>query len=391
MSDLVLADKDMSAMLADALAKYKEVTEAATGKGVTLAPGDPRRLHLQTFLLLLAQLRALIDFAGKQSLLRFVSEEFIDELAALWGESRLPPLPSKCTERFHFSSTAAHTVAAGVRVSDGTNLWRVTEDTTATDDHVDAPVECTENGVATNGIAEGQIDTLVDPSLVPGCSSVENITETISGRDVEGLEDFRARLRDVPEARSTCGPRTAYQAAALEASASVADAVALGPDDAGEMAGYPPSPGDVVVVLIQGARDDAGALESVVPDPDDGLLDTVLEALSAEDVRPLTDNVSTKAAEFVDFDNHVTIYIGRSRSKQASQILLAAEEAHAEWLLWQQSKIGRDINPDELTKRLLAVGVKRVVIADPAFQVLLRDQSARCSYSQLIYAGVEDD
>ena len=80
----------------------------------------------------------------------------------------------------------------------------------------------------------------------------------------------RERLRDAPESRSTCGPRTAYEAAAAAASASVADAVALGPDDAIEMAGSPPGPGEVFVLLLEGERDDNGTLISVVPEPGAG-------------------------------------------------------------------------------------------------------------------------
>ncbi len=392
MADPVLAQKDPAAVLAQALADYKAATVSAQNpNGVTLAPADPRRLHLQALLLLLSQQRALIDFSGKQSLLRFVSDLWIDELAALWGEERLPAKPSECTERFHFATVAARTVAEGVRVTDGVNIWRVTADTSATDDHIDAHVECIVTGGATNSVATGQIDTLVDPDLVPGCTGVENMTETISGRDIETLEEFRERLRDAPESRSTCGPRVAYEAAALEASASVADAVALGPDDGGSMSGAAPSPGQVLVLVIEGERDDAGNVISVVPEPSTGVLDAVGDALSPEDVRPLGDQVLRQAPVWSDFDAIVTYYIAESRSDSAADIQVAAQQAFADWLLWQQSAIGRDINPSELTTRLVNAGAKRAVVTEPAFTHLLRDQSARCIYQSLVYGGVEDD
>lgn len=385
MSDPTLAEKDPATVLAEALARYKETT------GVTLAPADPRRLHLLAVILLLAQQRALIDFSGKQSLLRFTSDEWIDELAALWGEERLPAAASECTQRFTYGESTAHTVPAGTRVTDGTNLFEVVEDTSETGLTVDATVRCTETGSSTNGIAIGQIDTLVDPDELPGVVSVENITATSEGRDIESLEDFRTRLRSVPESRSTCGPRIAYEAAALEVSPTVADAVALGPDDAEEVASYAPGPGEVFVLILEGTRDTDGSLLSVVPEPDDGLLGEVEEALSAEDVRPLTDSVTVQAPLWEDFDCIVTYYIARSRSKTAAAIQVAVEEAYAEYLLWQQSKIGRDINPSELTTRLVNAGAKRVVVTSPSFQALLRDQSARLSYSFLGYGGVEDD
>jgi len=385
MSESLFAEKDPAIVVAEALATYKAET------GFTLAASDPRRLHLQTLLLLIIQVRSLIEFTGKQNLLRFVEDLFIDAYAALWGLTRKSPEPSTCTQRFQFASSASRTISAGVRVSDGTTTWKVAEDTTATDDHVDAPVECITPGRASNGVAIGQIDTLVDPTLVPGCTGTSNLTETISGRDRESLEELRARTRDAPESRSTCGPRTAYRAAALEASASVADAVALGPDDAGDMAGYPPGDGEVFVLVIKGERDSDGVLTSVVPDPDSGLLATVEEALSAEDVRPLNDLVIVKAPEWVDFDAIGTYYIGRSRAKQATQIIAAVELAWNSYLLWQQSATGRDINPDEAKTRVLNAGAKRLALTDPAFTALLRDQSARLSYAHLMYGGVEDD
>jgi phage-related baseplate assembly protein len=323
--------------------------------------------------------------------LRFVSDEFIYEYAALWGLTRLPPQPSQTTERFLYASSAARTIPKGVRVTDGTNIWAVDSDTSATGTYVDATVVCTVAGGATNGIAIGQVDTLVDPDLVPGCTGVANQTETVSGRDVEGVEDFRARLRDAPEAQSTCGPGGAYEAAAIAASASVADAVALGPDDGDQMAGPAPNPGEVHLLVIEGTRDKSGVLTSVVPDPGTGVITAVNGAVTPEDVRPLTDFVITGAPLFINFNAYVTYYIAESRSESAAAIEAAAQVAFAAYLLWQQSVIGRDINPSELTTRLGNAGAKRVDITEPAFSRLLRDQSARLVYSQLTYGGVEDD
>jgi len=167
--------------------------------------------------------------------------------------------------------------------------------------------------------------------------------------------------------------------------------VALGPDDAGEMAGTPPAPGEVHVLLLEGERDASGALLSVVPTPGSGVITAVDSALSAEDVRPLTDHVIVKSALFVDFDSVVEYFIAESRSDTATDIQAAVQEAYAGWLLWQQSAIGRDINPSELTTRLVNAGAKRAAVTEPAFTSLKRDQSARLYLSALSYGGVEDD
>jgi phage-related baseplate assembly protein len=392
-SDLVLAEKDPDVVLAEALAAFKAAYEALTGKDGTLAPADPRRLILQTFVSLLSQQRALIDFSGKQSLLRFVSDLWIDPLAELWfgDEGRLPATASVYTERFLFAASALHTIPAGVHVTDGTNIWEVIETTSATADHVDALVRCIVTGVASNGVANGQIDTLVDPDELPGCTGVTNTGQSVSARDAEGLEEFRARLRDAPENTSTAGPRLAYEALAKAASASVADAVCIGPEDGSEVVSYAPGAGEVFILVLKGTRDAGGVLTDVVPQPDPTLIDAVTAALSAEDVRPLADSVSVQAPVFRSIAVVATYYVARSRIDSVTDIQAAAQEAFDSWVIWQQAKIGRDINPSELIARLMNAGAKRVTVSQPAYAELLRDESAWITDQALNYGGVEDD
>jgi phage-related baseplate assembly protein len=392
MSDLVFAEKDPATVIAEALQVYFEQT------GVHLAPADPKRLHLQAFLLLLAQQRQKIDYAGKQNLLRYVDLNmpiekalFIQALAELWGEVPLPAKPSTCTVRFSFAVSGPQTIPHGTRVTDGTSTWAIgPDDVSGFGLFVDAPVSCTIDGSSSNGVAPGQIDTLVNPIF--GCTGIVNTTETISGRDLETTEAFRERLRSVPESRSTCGPRIAYEAAALEASASVADVVALGARDAADMFSNPPPPaGDVWIFLTEGTRDANGVLISTIPTPSGGLLTTVGDALSAEDVRPLTDHVVPKTPIFRDFDVDATYYIAKSRSKSAVEIQAAVALAFDAYVLWQQA-IGRDINPSELTTRLVNAGAKRVVLPLPfVFEALMSDQCSRIGYATLTYGGVEND
>lgn len=381
---LTLAKKDAAVVLAEALAIYKGQA------GRVLAPGDPIRHVLQTIVLCLAQQRALIDFAGKQSLLRFVSAEFIEALAELWEGALLPALPSETTMRYTATTPGVITVASGKRVTDGVHVWAV-ESTAVSESgaaYLDVVVKCTITGSSTNGVAIGQIDTMVDD--VPGIASVTNLSETISGRNIEATEAFRERLRDAPENTSPAGPRVAYRAMALKASSNVADAVALGPDDGPYMTGTTPADGEVHLVVIMGERDAEGVLTSVVPTPTAGLLSAVDEYCSDETRRPLGDRLITKAASFQDYDVVATYWIARSRIEQASEIQAAVEEAFEAYKLWQDSAIGRDINPDELRARLRNAGAKRID-TDLTFQPLNRDQCARNAYDALVFEGVEDD
>lgn len=386
MAELTFAAKDAATITAEVLQIYQDTT------GEDLAPADPRRLFLDTIILLLVQCRALIDFAGKQNLIRYVTDLFIDALAELLGATRNTATPSTTTIRFVITVGTVVTIPAGKRVTNGAFIWSVLADTTNTStltDHVDVLCECTTAGAASNGYAAGQIATMVD-SIV-GVTSASNTTPSSDGTDVELLEAFRTRLRSIPEARAVAGPRRAYEALALAASSAVADAVALGPDDAAAMDGAPPPTGSIYVLVTEGARDQAGTLTSTIPDPSGALITAVNAALSAEDVRPLGDQLTVKAPEFVDFDTTATWYIAASRSEFVAEIQDAVADALDAYLLWQQSSIGRDVNPSEFIARLVNAGAKRVAVADPAFASLKRDQCARSLYVTLNYGGIEDD
>ena len=373
MSDPTFAEKDPDVVLSEALAAYKTLT------GVTLSPGDPRRLHLQAVLLLSAQLRSLIDFAGKQNLLGYVSDVWIEALAELWGLTKTPAVGSTTTLRFTASTPGILTIGQGTRATDGNTFWAVDEDTTseAGASYVDCAATCTETGADSNDVAIGQIDTIVDP--IVGIASVSNLTATSGGSDVESLEDFRERIRAEPERFSVAGPRGAYEALAKAASAAVEDAVAIGPYDTDVAA--PVDEGEVKVCIMEVGK----------ATPSAGLIATVDAALSDETVRPLTDFVTVEAPAFVDYDLEATYYIARSRSTSATTIIAAVEAAFDGFIEWQR-KINRDVNPSQLVADLMAAGAKRVVVSQPAAHVVIkRDQCSRLDYSALVYGGIEND
>ena len=61
-----------------------------------------------------------------------------------------------------------------------------------------------------------------------------------------------------------------------------------------------------------------------------------------------------------------------------------------DYIKWQKEKIGRDINPDELIKRLKDSGVKRVVMRKPVFRKLEFNEIAINISSLIVYQGVEE-
>ena len=59
--------------------------------------------------------------------------------------------------------------------------------------------------------------------------------------------------------------------------------------------------------------------------------------------------------------------------------------------VWQGSKMGRDINPSELTGQIMAAGAKRVEIIEPQFTVVPEGTVAFLAEESIVYGGLEDD
>ena len=125
--------------------------------------------------------------------------------------------------------------------------------------------------------------------------------------------------------------------------------------------------------------------------PSETLCAKVLESLSDDNVRPLTDRVSVLAPTGQGFDIRFTYYINKSDIDKAISIQTAVAAAVQEYIDWQTHTIGRDINPSVLTKMVVAAGAKRVVIESPVFETVPPGHVARVQGQGVTYGGVEDD
>ena len=152
---------------------------------------------------------------------------------------------------------------------------------------------------------------------------------------------------------SCAGARGSYEYFAKQVSTGIGDVIANSP-----------TPGVVKLYVLM----------------DDGTLATneikaaVLAACSADTVRPLTDQVFVEDAEQVTYNIAFTYYTQTGSGRSAADIQAAVNSAVQEYVRWQSGKLGRDINPSVLIGLLMRTGIKRVVLSEPAFQVL-RDDS----------------
>lgn len=359
------AEKSPTLVEADIITTYEAIA------GRTLASGDPVRLFLESVAAIIINQRAIIDFAAKQNLLSYAQGTYIGYLAELVGVERLPPQPAATTVQFTLSAAqgAVFTIPTGTQVAAGLLVFATIED-------LDIPIgsttgtvtaECTTAGIAGNDLLPGQIRTLVEP--IAYVESVTNTTTSNGGAEEEGDESLVDRIRLAPASFSVAGPRDAYVYWALSANQGIID-----------VAVSSPTPGKVDVrPLMEG-----GEL------PGQEVLDQVTAVLSADTVRPLTDDVQVQAPVASNYSVNVKYWLRSSDANKSATLQAAVEAAADGYVLWQKSVIGRDINPDELVQRMMEAGAKRVEITTPVFTVLDETEVAQETSVTAAYQGMED-
>ena len=226
---------------------------------------------------------------------------------------------------------------------------------------------CETGGEVGNGFLPGQVASLVDP--LPYVLSGVNVDISHGGSDVEDDDHYAELIYLSPEGYSVAGPELAYEYIAKSFSTSISDVKV-----------YRPSPGRVnVVPLLQNGQI-----------PEAAFLTELLEFLSAKDKRPLTDYVNTEAPAVISYNIEFTYYIETEKSAFASDIQTAVLQAVDDYILWQKSKIGRDINPQELIRRVIDAGAKRLEVVSPTFSLIDTYGIAIAGSKTINYGGLED-
>lgn len=365
--DIQFVSKDVGEIEANIITTYEGIS------GRKLAPGDPVRLFFEAVAAIIAQQRVLIDYAAKQNLLHYAAGSYLDHLGALVGAERLPAQSAKTTLRFTLSAPQpqAVTIPAGTRATpDGKLFFATTTATTvpAGTTEIDVAAECTTAGVSGNGWQPGQINKLVDP--LPWIKSVTNITTSSGGADVESDDAFRERIRQAPERFSVAGPSEAYKYWARTAHQSIIDVSVTSP-----------APGEIEIrPLLEGGQI-----------PSQEILDAVASVCNDKRVRPLTDHVTVLVPEVVNYDVVLTYWIASENTTVAANIQQAVTAAVNDYVAWQRSRLGRDINPSELIARVMAAGAKRVEVTSPVFTTITPSQVAVAGNVTVQYGGLEDD
>lgn len=364
--DVTFAEKSAEVIEAEIINSY----ENAAGR--TLADGDPIRLFLLSVAYIIIQQRALIDFAGKQNLLKYAVGAYLENLGALIGVYRKEASKATTTLRFSVSSPLAFAVniPIGTRATHNSQIFFSTTaaaEIAVGQTYVDVAAECLTAGIAGNSVGVGYIVQLVD--LIPYVGGVTNTVDTTGGADAETDEDLRVRIREAPERFSVAGPVGAYRYYAISAHPLVVDVDI-----------YSPEPGEVEIrpLLANGEI------------PGQPILDAVYAACNADDIRPLTDFVTVLAPTAISYDVEIEYWIDVNNSSLVSTIQANVTAAVNEYITWQKTALGRDLNPSELIKRVMATGVKRVNVISPVFTVAPRGQVAIADTTTITYRGLEN-
>lgn len=365
-------DKQLEQVQAEMIRDYQNRYAEITGKEIVLDRSDPISLILYALSVQVFQSMLYVDKTGKQDLLKYSYGPFLDNLAAMKGITREQAKPARAMVRFTLSGIRPDIVEipVGTRVTNG-DVYFQTEAYAAIQTgqtQVDVPCTCMSPGTQGNDLGVGEINVLVDP--VPYVAKVSNTEPTSGGTNIEDDDTLKDRIYIAPSKYSVAGPEDSYRYWARTYNANITDVLI-----------FSDNPVDVTVEFIM--KD--GEL------PSESMVRGLQTYLANEQIRPLTDKVTVKAPDTVDYKINVKYFVNKSDLKKVDTIKAAVEKAVNDYVIWQRSKIGRDINPSQLIQMIVAAGAKRAEVTLPVFQVIGKANVAKLSNKVVTYGGLEDD
>ena len=224
---------------------------------------------------------------------------------------------------------------------------------------------CETPGAIGNDFQPGEINEMIDE--IDGVDDVMNLDVSSGGADAEDDDDLRQRIYDAPLTYTTTGPTYAYRTKALAFSSAVKDAQVISP-----------TPGEVDIYVIG----EDGQLLS------DEIKQQIYDSLSADDSRPLTDTVYVKDPTITNYNIDLTYHIAKSDEKAAETIQDDVADAVEQYQTWQCSRIGRPIDPSELTALLRDVGAVQCTVTSPTITQIDKTAVAVADSITVNYGGI---
>ncbi len=185
----------------------------------------------------------------------------------------------------------------------------------------------------------------------------------------ESDEQLRERISLSLEAISTAGSIESYQYHATSAHGDIDDINVTSPEK-----------GDVLIsVLVK---------ENITDEVISVILEAVNIKLSADKVRPITDNVNVQLAEDVPFSIDAQIFT--DSDIQASSILALAEIS-LKTFIDDRRAIGKNVRLSAIDAALHVDGVTYINLISPSADILISDEQAGlCQSTTLTFGGVDE-
>ena len=360
---------------AEMLSAFQRKRKELTGVDEVIPQSDDRRIILATCAYYLFHAYEQIDFSGKMGLLKYSKGAYLDNLGAFKGLQRLKAKKAISTLRFTLSGAQASNsvVPKGTKVSteDGLTFETIKELIISKGEITgDVDSECNIPGIIGNGYKARTITKPVDN--IPYVQSVQNITESSSGVDLESDEDFRERIYQYPDSYTNGGTKRSYEYWIKKASQHIKD-VYLGKQ---------PNSTEIDVVLLW---------DNETGQYSDNDLAEVKAAIDWDKMPVFTDTLTFQKPTAKDYSIDLDYYLYESDKYREAEIKKAVEESVKDYIAWQRSKLGRDINQNELVRRCMVSGAKRVVVRNPNFTMVQGIEIANCTSMSVTFKGWEDD
>lgn len=448
MADLSFLETDSNEIYEDIITSLEERV------GEPLYPGDERRVFGDALVALFVAVFNEVNNACKQKMLQYASGEVLDALGARYNCTRLQPTAAETVLRFSVKEAMPSNIfiAKGTRVTPDNEIYFETIESAvlqAGSFFVDVEAKASEPGASYNGYTVDTIKQLVD--MVPYIDEVTNIEQTHGGDDGEpyptqddgsGDEHYRERIQLAPTSLSAAGPEDSYRYYAQSADASIAD-VAIISDveiitktltlhggcaflggrellvDSLVVEGctlgtdYTVSYEDALLkITFLGDKASAESVNITINQemagkvlivpilkggviPDEDVLNKISEICSADDVRPMTDLVEVRAPEQVKYDIEIVYYTSGDEESDCVNTIEGTGGSLEQYIEWQGTKMGRDINPDKLRSLCLApasgTGCHRIEVVSPSHTTIGRTQIAVFSGNLTVSHVVEED
>lgn len=312
------------------------MTNYVEAGGEVVYPGDEKEMLLKGVLADIVQIFAGVDNALRMMTLRYATGEYLDIQGEQRGCPRITATAATATVTITTNQTGKTGMlqAGTAMTADGEMFYLLTEDLALTgyQQTVTMTVIADRMGSAGNGLLSGtQMALAVTNEAI---NSIVSASDASGGNEAEDDETYRERIHEFMLASVSTGPSRQYEAAAKAVSSNIVDAKALnlGADNVG-------------IYIILSTSTGASAI-----------IQSVEDALSAENKRPLNDHVAVYQATDVPYTLNVTYQADGSSATNAA-IAAAVEE----YKKWQDNTIGRAFNPDRLMALLYQAGVTRAL------------------------------